>query len=79
MICNDYSLSGLIFGPERIEMGANKYQKGIRTPRPIQADSRNWPRSSEWPKVTSGGAGGARGGVGWDRPLHGSAWQGRVG
>ena len=30
MICNDCSLNGLIFGQERIEMGANKYQKGIQ-------------------------------------------------
>ena len=63
-------------------MGANIYQKGIRNSSANsvnQADSRNLPRSSEWPKVMPGGAGGARGGVGWGRPRHGSAWQGKVG
>ena len=36
-----------IFGPERIEMGANKYRKGIRNSSANsvnQVDSRNWPR-----------------------------------
>ena len=45
-------------------MGANKYRKGIWNSLANsvnQADSRNWPRSSEWPKVPSGGVGGARG------------------
>ena len=50
-------------------MGANKYRKGIRNSSVNsvnnQADSRNWPRSSESPKVTPGVAGGARDAVGW--------------
>ena len=63
-------------------MGANIYQKGIRNSSANtvnQADSRNLPRSSEWPKVMSGGAGGARGGVGWGEAGHGTAGLGRVG
>ena len=70
-------------------MGANKYRKGIRNSSVNsvnnQADSRNWPRSSESPKVTPGVAGGARDagvGVGWaghSTSVHGRAGLDRVG
>ena len=40
-----------------------------------QADSRNWPRSSEWLKVTPGGADW----MGWGRAGHGTAVHGRAG
>ena len=48
-------------------MGANIYQKGIRNSSANfvnQVDSRNLLRSSEWPKVMPGGAGGVHAGVG---------------
>ena len=82
-ICNDCSLDRLIFVSERIEMGANKYRKGIRNSSANsvkQADSRNRPRSSEWPNVTPGWAAGVGwGGAGHDTAVHGRAGLGKVG
>ena len=81
--CNDCSLNRLIFGAERIEIGANKYQKGIRNSSAIsvnQADS----RKAEEFRITEsdarwGGRGAGWGGAGHGTAVHGRAGLGRVG